>query len=160
MNKTLVILVLAVIVLSWNFVFTDTKKLDLTDPAKVLQGLSQSMQYKLAVIKYWKEKKSLPDAEVWAKEGKHIEVDTSKSLVKNIAVGVDAPGAITVYFTNKETISLGKNIEGTKIVLVPEVQGERLVWLCRGTMYQEYMPKKCQQDIELSEDNTNIEEIN
>ncbi len=159
MNKTLVILVLAVIVLSWNFVFTDSKKVDLTDPAKILQGLSQSLQYKLAVINYWKEKKSLPDAETWAKEGKKIEVDTSKSLVKSIEVGVDAPGAITVSFTNKETIQLEKDIEGTKIVLIPEVKGERLDWSCRGTMHQAYMPKKCQQDMPV--DNAEAdEEIN
>lgn len=156
MNKTLVILVLAVIVLSWNFVFTDSKKVDLTDPAKVLQGLSQSLPYKLAVKDYWKEKKSLPDAETWAKEGKKVEVDTSKSLVKSIEVGVDEPGAITVYFTNKESIQLEKDIEGTKIVLIPKAEGERLVWSCRGTMHQAYMPKKCQQDMPI--ENTEIEE--
>ncbi|MBL1142704.1 MAG: hypothetical protein HND53_11795 [Proteobacteria bacterium] len=155
MNKTLVILILAVIVLCWNFVFTDTKKIDLTDPAKVLQGLSQSIQYKLAIIKYWKEKKSLPDADEWSNAGNNIEIDTSKSLVETIEVGMDAPGAITVYFANKENIPLEKDIDGTKIVLVPEINGERLVWTCRGTMHQEYMPSKCQQDI--PEDNTKIE---
>jgi pilin len=144
MNKTLVILVLAVIVLSWNFVFTSTKKVELTDQAKVLQGLSQSIQHKLAVIKYWKEKKSLPDAETWLKEGKKIEVDISKSLVKRIEVGVDAPGAITVYFTNKETNRLKKDIDGTKIILIPEAKGGRLVWSCNGTMDKEYLPTKCQ----------------
>jgi pilin len=144
MNKTLIILILAVIVLSWNFVFTTDKKIELTDQAKVLQGLSQSLKYKVEVIKYWKEKKSLPDAETWAKEGKKIEVDISKSLVKSIEVGIDAPGAITVFFKNKETIPLAKNIEDTKIVLLPEVKGERLLWSCSGTMVKEYLPAKCQ----------------
>jgi pilin len=144
MNKTLVILVLAVIVLSWNFVFTDSKKVGLTDPAKVLQGLSQAIQYKLAVKEYWKEKNSLPDAEAWAKEGKKINIDLSKSLVKNIEVGVDAPGAITVSFMNKATIQLEKDIDGTKIVLIPEVKGERLVWSCHGTIDKTYLPSKCQ----------------
>ncbi len=144
MNKTLVILILAVIVLSWNFVFTSSKKIELTDQAKVLQGLSQSIQHKRAVIKYWKEKKSLPNAETWLKEGKKIEVDISKSLVKSIEVGVDGPGAVTVYFTNKETITLEKDIDGTNIILIPEVKGERLVWSCKGTMVKEYLPTKCQ----------------
>jgi pilin len=144
MNKTLVILILAVIVLSWNFVFTSTKKIELTDQAKVLQGLSQSIQYKRAVIKYWKEKKSLPDAETWLKEGKKIEIDISKSLVKSIEVGIDAPGAVTVHFTNKETITLEKDIDGTNIILIPEIKGERLVWSCKGTMHKEYLPSKCQ----------------
>jgi pilin len=144
MNKALVILVLAVIVLSWNFIFTSDKKIVLTDQARILQGLSQSIQYKIAVIKYWKEKKNLPDAETWKKDGQKIEVDISKSLVKTIEVGVDAPGAVTVYFKNKETIQLEKDIEGTKIVLIPEAKGERLVWSCNGTMAKEYLPKKCQ----------------
>lgn len=144
MNKTLVILILAVIVLSWNFVFTSKKKIDLTDQAKVLQGLSQAMSYKLAVIEYWKEKKSLPDAETWQKEGKNLDVDTSKSLVKSIKIGIDAPGAVTVNFMNKKTIPLEKDIEGTKIVLIPEAKGDRLVWTCSGTMDKEYLPDKCQ----------------
>jgi len=143
MNKTLIILVFAVIVLSWNFIFTKPK-IELTDPVRVLQGLSQSIKYKLAVKKYWKENKSLPDAETWKKQGPNIEVDISKSLVKSIEVGVDGPGAVTVYFMNKETIKLEKDIAGTKIVLIPEAKGERLVWLCHGTMVKEYMPRKCQ----------------
>ena len=145
MNKTLIILILVVIVLSWNFVFTDKKKVDLTDPAKVLQGLSHAIKYKSAVLAYWKEKRVLPDAETWLKEGKKVESDTSKSLVKNIEIGVDAPGSVTVFFTNKEHIKLEKNIDGTKVVLIPEPKGERLAWSCVGTMPQEYMPKKCKQ---------------
>ena len=144
MSKTLVILILVVIVLSWNFIFTSEKKVDLTDQAKILQGLSQAMNYKLAVLGYWKEKKVLPDAETWQKEGKKLDVDTSKSLVKNIEIGVDSPGAVTVYFMNKETIPLEKDIEGTKIILIPEAKGERLVWKCTGTMDKEYLPGKCQ----------------
>ncbi len=147
MNKTLVILILAVIVLSWNFVFTDKKKVELTDAARVLQGLSHAIQYKIAVKDYWKEKKNLPDAETWVNEGKKIDIDFSKSLVKNIEVGVDASGAVTVYFTNKETIPIEKNIDGTKIVLIPEVKGERLLWSCRGTMDEAYMPKKCNKEV-------------
>ncbi len=147
MSKTLVALVLLAVVLGWNFIFTDTKKVDLTDPAKILQGLSLSLKYKMAVINYWKEKKSLPDAGTWAKEGQKITVDISKSLVKSIDVGVDAPGAITVSFTNKESIPFEKNIEGTKIILIPRVNGERLAWSCKGTLEQAYMPKKCQQTI-------------
>lgn len=144
MSEMLIILILVVIALSWNFIFNSSKKIELTDQARVLQSLSQAMRYKLAVIKYWKEKKSLPDAETWEKEAEKIEVDTSKSLVKSIEVGVDAPGAITVYFKNKETIKLEKNIEDTKIVLTPEVKGERLIWSCHGTMVKEYLPAKCQ----------------
>jgi Pilin (bacterial filament) len=144
MNKTLIILILAVIVLSWNFVFTDSKKVELTDPTKVLQGLSMAIKYKIAVKEYWREKESLPEAEEWQKTGKKVEVDIGKSLVKSIEVGADGPGVISVYFTNKETINVEKDIEGTKILLIPEAKGKRLAWTCKGTIDKEYLPAKCQ----------------
>lgn len=147
MSKALLILILAVIVLSWNFIFTDKKKVELTDPAKVLQGLSHAIKYKSAVRIYWKENKVLPDAESWLKEGKKVVSDISKSLVEKIEIGVDAPGSVTVFFTSKEHIKLEKNIDGTKIILIPEPKGEKLSWSCTGTLPQEYMPKKCSQQI-------------
>lgn len=144
MNKTLIVLILAVIILSWNFIFTDSKKLDLTDPARVLQGLSIAIKYKIAIKDYWKEKGVLPSAEEWQKSSKKIEIDFTKSLVKNIDVGVDGPGAITVYFTNKQNVSIATDINGTKIVLKPEIKGDKLDWLCNGTMTKDLMPKACQ----------------
>ena len=144
MNKTLIVLILAVIILSWNFIFSDSKKLDLTDPAKVLQGLSTAIKYKIAVKDYWKEKGVLPGAEEWQKSGKKIEIDFTKSLVKNIEVGADGPGAITVYFTNKQNVSIATDINGTKIVLTPEIKGDKLDWLCSGTMAKDLMPTACQ----------------
>ena len=146
MSKTLVVLVLAVIVLSWNFIFTDKKKVELTDPAKVLQGLTHGIKYKSAVLAYWQERKKLPDAETWQKQDKQIESDLSKSLIDKIEIGVDAPGSVTFTFRNKETIQVEKDINGTKIILIPKTKGERLSWTCSGTMPQEYMPKKCTQD--------------
>ena len=144
MNKTLIVLILAVIVLSWNFVFTDSKKIELTDSAKVLQGLSMALKYKMAIKEYWKTTGSLPDAEAWKKSGKKFEVDLSKSLVNNIEVGADGVGVISVYFTNKETIKVEKEIDGTKVMLIPEPKGERLAWTCKGTLEKEYLPAKCQ----------------
>ncbi|GJM04608.1 MAG: hypothetical protein DHS20C09_05990 [marine bacterium B5-7] len=144
MNKILIILILAVIVLSWNFVFTDSKKIELTDPAKVLQSLSLAIKYKKAVKEYWHAKGSLPEFEGWQQSGKNIEVDISRSLVKNIVVGVDGAGVISVYFINKGTIKVEKEIDGGKIMLIPEVKGERLVWTCKGTLLKEYLPTKCQ----------------
>ena len=143
MSKSLVILVLAVIVLSWNFIFTSDKKVDLTDSAKVLQGLSMAIPYKLAVLDYWKTHKVLPDADAWQKQGKQPKVDISKSLVSHIDVGVDGPGAISVFFTNKDNISVAKDINGEKIVLNPAAGGERLSWSCTGTIDKEYLPNKC-----------------
>lgn len=136
-------MILAVIVLSWNFVFTDNKKLDLTDPAKVLQGLSMAIKYKMAIKEYWQEKGELPEAEEWQKAGKKFNVDISKSLVKDIVIGADGPGVISVYFTNKKTVKLGKDIDGRKVMLIPEAKDKRLVWTCKGTLQQEYLPDKC-----------------
>lgn len=144
MNKTLIILILAVIVLSWNFVFTDSKKVDLTDSAKVLQGLSLALKYKVAVKEIWKVNGRLPDMQAWQEAGKKIELDISKSLVKNIEVGTDGPGVISVYFMNKEHKRVAKDINGKKINLIPVVEGERLVWNCKGSIDTEYLPKKCQ----------------
>lgn len=137
-------MILAVIVLSWNFVFTDSKKIELTDSVKVLQGLSMALKYKMAIKDYWKATGSLPDAEAWLKSGKKIEVDLSKSLVKSIEVGVDGAGVISVYFTNKDTTKVEKEIDGTKVMLIPEPKGERLTWGCKGTLEKEYLPTKCQ----------------
>lgn len=144
MNKTLIILILAVIVLSWNFVFNSSKKVDLTDAARVLQGLSQAISYKTAVREYWQQKKEFPTAEIWQKEGKKLNVDTSKSLVKSIEVGAEGPGMITVTFTNKETIKVASDIDDKKITLKPSVKGDRLTWSCSGTLTRELLPQKCQ----------------
>tara|TARA_R110000782_G_scaffold39043_6_gene91069 strand:- start:1883 stop:2317 length:435 start_codon:yes stop_codon:yes gene_type:complete len=144
MNKTLIILILAVIVLSWNFVFTDSKKIELTDPAKVLKSLSLAIKYKKAVNEYWQAKGSLPETEEWQETEQDIEVDISRSLVKNIVVGTDGAGVISVYFINKDTIKVEKEIDGGKIMLIPRIKGERLIWTCKGTLQKEYLPSKCQ----------------
>ena len=143
MNKTLIVLILAVIVLSWNFIFTSEKKIDLTDEAKVLQGLSLAIKYKIAIRKYWQEKGQFPTAELWQQEPA-VVIDTSKSLVKDIEVGVDDPGAITVTFTNKETIRVEEDINDKKIVLTPYLIDGKLDWSCKGTLKKELMPKPCQ----------------
>lgn len=137
-------MILAVIVLSWNFVFTDTKKIELTDSAKVLQGLSMAIKYKIAIKEYWKNTGSLPDAEAWQKSGTKIKVDLSRSLVEKIEVAVDGPGVISVYFTNKQTRRVEKDIDGTKVMLIPEPKGDRLAWACKGTLEKDYLPAKCQ----------------
>lgn len=144
MNKTLIILILAVIILSWNFIFSTSKRIDLTDQAKVLQGLSLALKYKTAVREFWQAKGVLPDAGMWQQEGKPITVDVSKSLVKNMEIGTEVPGSITIYFTNKENMNIAAEIEGTKIILKPEVKGDRLDWSCNGTLSKELLPKPCQ----------------
>lgn len=143
MNKTLIVLILAVIVLSWNFVFTSDKKVDLTDQAKVLQGVSLSIKYKAAVTKYWREQGKLPDAAMWKNMYKDKEVDVSKSLVDKIEVGVEGPGVISIYFLNKETNKIEKDINGKIVILKPFVMDKKLDWLCTGNLQQDLLPKRC-----------------
>ncbi len=144
MKKVLLILVLAVIVLSWNFIFSSSKKIELTDPAKVLQGLSLTIKYKLAVRELWQQQGTLPSAETWQQLGKQPDVDISKSLVKSIEVGREGPGNITVSYINKPHISVSSDINGKTITLKPQVKGDRLVWSCSSTLNKELLPKACQ----------------
>ncbi len=144
MSKALIILVLAIIFLSWNFIFKSSEKLDFTDDAKVLQGLSQVIGYKSAVKKFWQEKGEFPTVENWKGIPDKPNVDFSKSLVKSIEVGVEGPGLITVTYANKSNIKIVSDIDGKKITLKPEVKGDRLIWSCYGTLKKELLPKKCQ----------------
>ena len=143
MYKTLIILILAIVFLSWHFIFTPEKKVDLTDQVKILQGVSMAMNDKLAVIKYWKENKTLPDLAAWQRELKGNQVDLSQSLVEKIVVAEEIPGAISIYFKNKETNKIEKDINGKKIMLIPVVVDNTLDWICKGNLYRDLLPKRC-----------------
>ena len=142
MNKTLIVLLLAVIVLAWNFVFTD-REVGLTDQAKVLQGLSTALSYKTAIGKYWTEKKSLPDSVAWQNYQAGISVDLSRTIVGAIEVGVDGPGVISVHYEARPGLDSPAAIDGRKINLAPTVNGDRLEWVCQGTIEVGLLPKNC-----------------
>lgn len=142
MNRTLIVLVLAVIVLSWNFIFTE-KKLGLTDQARVLQGLSQAISYKTAVAKYWTEKRALPGNADWLNVTPAISVDLSQSIVNAIEVGRDGPGVISVYYTARPGLESPAQIEGKKINLTPAIRNGKLDWTCKGTFATNLLPKNC-----------------
>ncbi len=143
MYKTLIVLILAVILLSWNFIFTSEKKIDLTDQAKVLQGLSLVLKYKIAVIKYWNEKGTLPDSVAVERELKLEPLDFSKSLVKQVEVSKDEPGVITVIFMNKPHINVKQDINDRKVMLKPVVVDNKLDWVCRSDLGKDLLPKRC-----------------
>ncbi len=142
MNKTLIILIIVVIVLCWNFVFSE-KKVGLTDQAKVLQGLSNAITYKMAVRTYWEEKGTLPSAEDWDEKKQKVVVDLSQSIAESIQVGEDGPGVISVFYAASRDLESSAEIDGTKINLIPKVQGEKLVWTCLGTLPLKFLPKRC-----------------
>lgn len=144
MNKTLIILILVVIVLCWNFVFSE-KKVGLTDQARVLQGLSSAIAYKTAVRKYWQEKGALPSSDDWDKQKQKVVVDLSKSIVKSIQVGEDGPGVIRVSFAASQDLESPAEIDGKIVNLIPKAEGGKLVWTCLGTLALNLLPKRCSQ---------------
>ncbi|MGY8813832.1 MAG: pilin [Gammaproteobacteria bacterium] len=142
MKNKLLLLILAVIVLSWNFVFTD-KKVGLTDQAKVLQGLSSAISHKMAIANYWETNASLPNHEDWLKESPGVIVDISQTIVNKIQVGLDGPGVISVYYGAKPGLESPSEIDGKKINLIPKVEEDKLVWTCIGTFVANLLPRNC-----------------
>jgi hypothetical protein len=142
MKNKLLLLILAVIVLSWNFVFTD-KKVGLTDQAKVLQGLSSAISYKTAIVNYWETNASLPNHEDWNNVTPGVVVDISQTIVNEIQVGLDGPGVISVYYGAKPGLESPTEIDGKKINLIPEADGGKLVWTCVGTFVANLLPRNC-----------------
>lgn len=142
MNRTLIVLLLVVIVLSWNFVFTD-KQVGLTDQARVLQGLSTALPYKTAIADYWKKNGVLPAEADWQKSGTAITPDLSQTIVESIHVGVDGPGVISVHYTARPGLEAPERIAGKKINLIPAVITSRIEWTCKGTLEPELLPRNC-----------------
>jgi len=133
---------ITLVVLSWNFIFSD-KKVVLTIPARVLQGLSQAIVYKTAVEKYWSQTATLPVYEEWIQESQQINVDLSQSIVKSIEVGKDGPSVITVLYTVRPGLGSAAEIDGRKINLIPVIQNGKLDWNCVGTFGIDLLPRNC-----------------
>lgn len=140
--KTLLVLVLALIILAYNFVFTD-ERVGLTDQARVLQGLSSALSYKTAVAKYWTEKNALPDHTDWVNYNSGISVDLSQTIVESIEIGVDGPGIISVHYSARPGLESPSAIDGKKINLIPAMLNGKLDWTCKGTLDLQLMPRNC-----------------
>ena len=142
MKKKLPLLILVIIVLCWNFVFTE-KTVGLTDQAKVLQGLSMAISFKAAVGNYWDKNKTLPSNVDWNNENPGVVVDLSQTIVNSIQVGEDGPGVISVLYGARPGLESPTEIDGKKINLIPGVQDGRLIWACEGTITTNLLPKNC-----------------
>jgi hypothetical protein len=141
-NRTLILMVLVVIVLAWNFVFTD-KKVGLTDQARVLQGLSTVLPYKAAIADYWKQNGVLPGQAEWQTSGPAINPELSQTIVTSIDVGVDGPGVITVHYTARPGLEAPERIAGKTIKLIPAINNASIVWTCKGTLETALLPRNC-----------------
>jgi type IV pilus assembly protein PilA len=142
MKKGLNLLIIIGLILFVSFALFPSK-IDYTDQAKVLQGLSLAISYKKAVGEYWKDKGELPNGEDWSKIENKVTVDLDKSLVESIHVGQDGPGTIAVYYTSGKDQAAPAGITGKKIVLTPKVQDNQLVWSCKGTIPAQLLPVRC-----------------
>ncbi len=142
MNRRLIILILLALVLVWNFVLFPSK-IEFSDRARVLQGISLARPYKEAIANYWKSKSEFPGKEDWQSESLiSIEV-LDKSLLESIIVGEEAPGSISVYFTRSRDPNAPENIEGKKVVLTPFAVDAELSWRCTSTLPEDLLPLAC-----------------
>lgn len=142
MNRILIILVLAVIVLCWNFILTG-EKVGLTDQARVLQGLSSALAYKTAVTNYWNQHGSLPLAEDSLTADMQVSVDLAQTIVNAIEVGKQGAGVISVHYTARPGLESPIRIDGKVIHLIPSIGPDRLEWQCKGTIDVTLLPKNC-----------------
>lgn len=140
MKGSLVFLILVILFLGWKFVLSPGK-LEFTDRAKVLQGLSLALDHKEAVRDYWKANGVLPGARDW--NDNTAAVDISQSIVGSIRVGETGPGVISVHYAAKPEFEIPDTITGTRIDLVPVTRDDDLVWQCEGTVPEDYLPNRC-----------------
>ncbi len=142
MSKTLIVLIVIGLVLTWKFVLFP-EKLDFTDKMKVLQGLTLAKSYKTAISNYWRENDVFPDREQWMSEVPKIEFDPGKSIVSDIKVAEKAPGSITVYYSNVRDPYLAPEISGKSLSLTPYIDNGVLQWSCKGDVPLEFLPAAC-----------------
>jgi len=142
MNRRLIILILLALVLVWNFVLFPSK-IEFSDRARVLQGISLARPYKEAIAEYWQSKAQFPVMEDWDPGSLVSAEKLEKSLVESIIVGEEASGSISVYFTSRRDPNMSAGIEGKKIVLTPSAQDGKVTWRCKGTLAEDLLPAPC-----------------
>ncbi len=142
MSKTLVVMIILGLILTWKFVLFP-EKLEFTDKMKVLKGLILAKSYKEAVGKYWQEKQMFPNEEQWTGDGPKLDVDLGNSIVSSIKVGEKAPGIITIYYSNSRDPDLAQGISGKSLSWTPYIYNGVLEWSCKGDVPVEFLPRPC-----------------
>ena len=142
MNRRLIVLILFTLVLFWKFVLFPSK-IEFSDRARVLQGISLAKPYKEAVANYWKSESEFPGKEDWQLESLiSIEV-LDKSLLESIIVGEESPGSISLLYTSRKDPDAPANIQGKKVVLTPFANDAGITWRCMSTLPEELLPLPC-----------------
>lgn len=142
MNRRLIILILLALVLVWNFVLFPSK-IEFSDRARVLQGISLAKPYKEAIANYWKSESEFPGKEDWQSESLiSIEV-LDKSLLESIVVGEEAPGSISLLYTSRKDPNAPADIQGKKVILTPFANDAGITWRCTSTLPEDLLPLPC-----------------
>jgi len=141
MRNTLILLTLVTLFLIWTFVI-NPKKVELTDPVRVLQGVSLARPFKAAVAEYYQKHHKLPTSEDW-RAMTAIAVDLSQSAVRSIKVGEETPGVIEIRYYGAPGLKNPVALEGQVIRLIPEIMNNQIAWTCFGTLSSELLPRGC-----------------
>ena len=143
MNRRLIVIILLALVLIWNFVLFPSK-IEFSDRARVLQGISLAKPYKEAVTNYWKSESELPGEEDWQSESLISFEVLDKSLLESIVVGEEAPGSISLLYTSLKDPNAPADIQGKKVVLTPFANDAGITWRCTSTLPEDLLPLACQ----------------
>ena len=142
MNRRLIVIILLALVLIWNFVLFPSK-IEFSDRARVLQGISLAKPYKEAITNYWKSESELPGEEDWQSESLISFEVLDKSLLESIVVGEEAPGSISLLYTSRKDPNAPADIQGKKVVLTPFVNDAGVTWRCTSTLPEDLLPLAC-----------------
>ena len=142
MNRRLIVLIFLALVLVWNFVLYPSK-IEFSDRARVLQGISLAKPYKEAITNYWKSESELPGEEDWQSESLISFEVLDKSLLESIVVGEEAPGSISLLYTSRKDPNAPADIQGKKVVLTPFVNDAGVTWRCTSTLPEDLLPLAC-----------------
>jgi hypothetical protein len=142
MNRRLIVIILLALVLIWNFVLFPSK-IEFSDRAMVLQGISLAKPYKEAITNYWKSESELPGVEDWQSESLISFEVLDKSLLESIVVGEGAPGSISLLYTSHKDPNAPADIQGKKVVLTPFVNAAGITWRCTSTLPEDLLPLAC-----------------
>ena len=143
MNRRLIVIILLALVLIWNFVLFPSK-IEFSDRARVLQGISLAKPYKEAIVNYWKSESEFPGKEDWQSESLISFEVLDKSLLESIVVGEEAPGSISLLYTSLKDPNAPADIQGKKVVLTPFANDAGITWRCTSTLPEDLLPLACQ----------------
>ena len=114
------------------------------DKMSVVKGITLAADFKTWVSQYYRKNRKLPDSSSWTESGTSINPDFSETAISMITVGDNGPGTVTIYFRATAEDPYPVDIDGTWIVLTPDIFSNKIEWRCGGTVPEIYKPNACQ----------------